>query len=319
MNISTNTSLETQAMESLNLLKLNTAGFVSWIVVGTFNLIFALLTLIILHVWKPLHSDTHVFVRNLMAAEIGNSLSFVSPAVYHLNNINYDIPEIVIQWKCFLICVIGVISTIASGTFYVVISVDRFFGAVFPILFKTRHHLYTRIVSATVWVIIISFTVLGNMSVYTNSVIIPACFGRLALTDKFLYYENIYNITVSVGSVAIYFILILFLRIQLLLAQKYGGGNITNIKNAMNNRLTKCLAFVAVLHLITFFSSSIILTIFSNFYLKGSQYGLSFNFLYLFGGTIYFLVSFVFQKDFRNGCKNLKKYIIRSSQVSNVS
>lgn len=157
MNASVNSYLLGLNEQSVALMKYQMTAFVLWIVLGTLNGIAGILTIVIIVVWKPLHTDTQELAAHLAFAETMGGLSIAATGCYHVFNILNDIPETTTMKSCYLKVAIQNLSNDSSAFFYLAISLDRFAAAIFPIRYKNRPRNYNTYVSIIFWIIPLMF------------------------------------------------------------------------------------------------------------------------------------------------------------------
>lgn len=222
MNLSVPNVSVTAPEQTLELLKSNWIGWICWVIFGTINIFFSLLSLITSITWKPLHSDMQILVRNLMVSECLFSITQVILAIIHIYHVQLGIPEISVKWQCFLVNFFAMCSMLISGVFYIFISFDKFFGAVFPIFYKNRNRFYGYCVTLLIWLTICLITLISHWEVFSTNDTIPVCFGKLTLTNSYLYLHSTSLTVVAVGAVITYVLLITYLNIRLIFNQKTG-------------------------------------------------------------------------------------------------
>lgn len=302
-----NDSITQQGQLELSLVILQSQGvaFVCWIIVGSINLIFAILTLTVFSSWKPLHTDTQFLAGNLAVSEIGLSTSTVVLAIYHLHNLYNDIPENITKNECFIKTVWQVLFLFLQAMFHVAISCDRFFAAIFPMRYNDRNKNYKFILAAAIWSAATVLTMLLYQDVDKNEMVL-ICFTRKLYGDAVAKITTGLFVTFSLLSVTIYIICLIILKLQI---AKTGmtDGNVAEIGIRMRNKVTQSLAIIAFIHFATYTSGSAGSLLMVSLDKKADYLTSYFALLMNFGGISSFGVYYSRQLQFREGIRFLTK------------
>lgn len=290
---------------SLIMLKSQTGAFYVWIALGTVNLTAAIGIILTIATWKPLHTDTQFFIANLAVCDVGISLSTIGPAIYHLRNIYFDFPEVMLQSICFGKVVGQFMFMLLIPVFHAVLSFDRFTSAVFPYIYKKRSRYYSKIVACSVWIVSPCITASLHSSV-SNTLMVVQCLGRYAVNSGTQYTYG--EISISSLSLFIYVLLMTVLQIQIRKSRN-GNGNVAEIGKQIRNKVTKSVALTGLLNFLSYTSSLCVTLAIIKYSSTPYIIGPYFNAFYIFGGIFSFLVYFCCQKEFQNGFYNMMKKI----------
>lgn len=305
-NHSTNLSLPEL---SLSILNSQMVAYALWIVIGFFNVVTSILTLVVFVMWKPLHTHTQVFAGNLAVCEICGSLSLIAPAIEHLYNYYSQINEIMPKRLCFPRIVWQLLFLNLLTHFHIMLSVDRFLAAIVPIFYKSRTRLYSTLSCITIWIISIGFTFSVYLDVSKSETML-VCLTRYIAGEIFVTIVISYFVLISILSVCIYLLIGIILKWQIYKAQQI-DANFAEMKTRMRNRINGSLLLNAFIHFITYTSSCICSWLLSNIAITNAVIIAPYStIMYSFGGISTFTVYYCCQQQFRSGCRFLWKRLV---------
>lgn len=153
-------------------------AFIVWIVFASMNMVAAVMTILTIATWKSLCTDTQFFAVYLMFCEIGLSLCSAGGAIYHLYNIYFKIPVVMLQSTCFRQIVLQYIFIFLILVFHAVLSFNHFVSAVFPLIYQKWSRYYSLIIVIIVWTVSCSITATLYGSV-SDSLMIVQCLSKI--------------------------------------------------------------------------------------------------------------------------------------------
>lgn len=301
--LSTNTS-----SQDLQLLKSLSLSFILWIICGLTNVTASLLTLIIFIKFKPMNKETRILMLQISVNEFIGSILFTLSAMYHLVHILYDSPETNSPWICYLYCGYDIFIIQSLNLFSLILSLERFVLILFPNAFKDRCKRLIYYLCGAGWLGGLLYFAVSFVDISTE-ITVPICILRFSLGNTFFNVVNNYiSLIHGTLTVIIYLLLMIILRCQAFHISN-SGSNLAEIKERMNNTVTKSLMAIAIVHLLTFTFGAFGNSIVSPFILKGAIAGPYFACLFHVGGIVDFPIYYIFQKKFRFGCQSLVKDI----------
>lgn len=285
---------------SLNLLNPQTGGFIAWIVFGTINTISSILIICTIVIWKPLHSDTQFIAANLAVCDIGMSLSTIGIAIYHLHNVYFQIPEVMLYSTCFTKSVARLIFLLIIPVFHTVLSLDRFISAVFPVMYRNRSRYYFLILTCTVWLGTPCMLVSLYFANFKSDNLVPLCMSRYATDATTSLVSGNFALIMSSLSVLIYIALVAILQYQIKKSSN-ATGNVAEIGNQIRNKVTLSVALIALLNFLSYTGFTAVSYISGSLVSNSTALSPYWNIFYVLGGVFSFGVYIRCQTQFKDG------------------
>lgn len=293
--------------QSIALMQYQPAAYTLWVVLGLVDAFISILTIAIIIVWKPLHTDTQVLVAHLSASEALSGISYCCTGCYHLFNIVKGYPETTTQANCYQYIFTHIFSRILSAFYYFGISIDCFFAVIFPMFYKKRSKKYAIYSSIVYWSVTI---VLFTWSCFSASsqIYIPICIVRSALSDSYYRMYNKLLIVLYTVTVSVYCLIAVIMKYQIMILG-HNHVNVTELRKRIRSKVMVILALIAVVHFVIYNGGSLVSLYLSTLPNRGTIYSPYIGSSYFVGGILSSFTYLVRQKDFYDGFIHFVKLV----------
>lgn len=303
--------------QHLALLKSLTTAFWFWILFGTLNVFASICIIYISIVWKPMQRDTMLLVLEMSIMELIGGLINASTGAFHIHMSLSDQAESRSAFECWLIVSWDILTASVIVVIYFELSFDRFYAAIFPAKYKNRSKYCAYCLLVLPWLFGILIFFLSLNAVLTNNTLTSICIPRFAVNLSFFTGYSCSMIGISVLAYVMYIVVVVLLKFQVRKVART-GGNVAEVKQRLNNKVTKSMAVSALAHLLTFSTASsgtLIVTYFAP--LQGAPYGPYFYMFYHFGSITCLPIFYFFQEKFHQGVNTtFKKLCLCKSHFS---